>query len=164
MIKTYGSYSNSQSSLHYPSGFNGSQLVSLSNSNLLVNSVYNTEINPKWLLKSGVAYNTNHDKTGVNALKMDETLSTLYARLGFVNYTTEDFTLKFGSELTSLSTDFGFKENDTAMHITMGILDHLVSTYVESDIKASDRLAVRIGARGNSLRIPTKTIWPRGLL
>lgn len=148
MIKTYGSYSNSQGSLHYPSGFKGSQLVSLSNSNLLVNSVYNTELNPKWLLKSGVAYNTNHDKTGVNALKMDETLSTLYARLGFVNYTTEDFTLKFGSELTSLSSDFGFKENDTAMQITMGILDHLVSTYVESDIKASDRLAVRIGARG----------------
>ncbi len=165
MIKTYGSYSNSHSSLHYPSGFNGNQLVSLSNSNLLLNTVYNTEINSKWLLKSGVAYNTNRDKTGVNALDMDETLSTLYARLGFVNYTTSSLTLKFGSELTSLKTDFGFKENDTALHITMGALDNLVTTYAEGDLKASERLAVRIGARGEFSSFTNKgNLAPRASL
>lgn len=148
MVKSSLTYNHSNSKLNYSSGQYESSTIGLSNSNLFYKTSYSTEINKKWVFKSGIAYNNDDDITDINEDKLSKKLATIHSRIGFVNYLNDNITLKFGSELYHLHHNFSFNDNDIGENYEFGATDNLFSGFVEGDAKISKNLALRLGGRG----------------
>lgn len=165
MIKSFINYSYSNSELNYQTAPEQTQNVALTNNNLYYNTTYNAELNDKWLIKSGVAYNRNKDLTNVADFDLVDDLSTLYAKLGFINYTSNSVTLKFGSEATYADYEMDIHDSEQQQNYLLSAYDVLSGAYVEGDIKLSRKVAMRLGGRGEySTLTGNYNIAPRGSL
>ena len=100
MIKTFGSFSRSESQLLYPNNeAGGNQKINLFNDNGYLNTVYTDMLSPKLMLKLGIAYNYNIDDTDINENNVKTEESSFQTLLNFKYFFTDNISLKFGSEI-----------------------------------------------------------------
>ncbi len=147
MIKSNASFNHSDSKLNYVGDLYDNALIGLQNNNLFYKTSYSTELNKKWMLKSGIAYNNDDDITEINEDKLSKKLTTIHSRIGLINYTNENLTLKFGGEFYNLNYTYSFKDISSDVEYLFGAKDNLFSGYFETDAKISKKLALRIGGR-----------------
>lgn len=148
MIKTAVNYSSSASGLNYQLTPDVRQKVSLKNQNLFYNTTYNTELNDKWILKSGFAYNRNNDHTDISTNNIDEVLESAYSRVGLVNYFSNSISLKFGADISYVAYNMDLNDEVAATNYLLNSFDALPAGYFEADVKVSGKFAMRLGGRG----------------
>lgn len=147
LIKTDAILNYGVSELDYSNMDIGYNIVGLRNDNQFVKSTYNTELNDRWLLKTGVAYNRNMDKTKLDNDELKENLSSAHIKLSLINYTNENITLKTGTDANYLDYRFQFMQNSEELNVKMNVEDWILAGYFEGDFKLHKNIALRVGAR-----------------
>lgn len=147
LIKTDAILNYGVSELDYSNLGIGYSLVGLRNDNQFIKSTYNTEINDKWLLKTGIAYNRNMDITKLDNDELKENLSSAHVKLSLVNYTSDNITLKTGTDANYLDYRFQFMRSFDELNVKMNVEDWILAAYLEGDFKLHKKLALRAGVR-----------------
>jgi hypothetical protein len=147
LLKTYAGYNYSNSKLNYSMNGNGSTPIKLTNKNLFLKTVYNTEIKENWLFKTGIAYNSNLDNTSVKNAVINDRLSSLHARLGFQNFLTKKLNIRYGTEVMRQELKFTYKEISSDETFPLNTADNLFSGYFEMDAMLGKKTAIRAGVR-----------------
>lgn len=157
LLKTYAGYNYSSSRLNYSITGNGSTPVGLTNKNLFLKTVYNTEIKEKWLLKTGLAYNSNLDNTSIENASIDDKLNSLHARIGFQNIISDKINIRYGTELLRQELKFSYTDNSTNERFPLGATDNLYSAYMEMDAMLGKKTAIRAGLRNEYSKLTNKS-------
>ena len=121
----------------------------LKNNNLYANSTYKHFFDKEWTMTVGASISSDRNAIGIqeNAIKANETAGHL--KLKVKKTFSSRFQLNMGVEhfITDYQEDFvapdGFSFNS-------GFKDNLSSGFVEADIFFSNKLAMKLGARGES--------------
>lgn len=147
MIKTDAMLNFSNSVLDYSKYNYGINRLGLKNENEFIKSTYNTELDENTLLKTGIAYNRNVDKTAIDGAKLNENLSTAHLKVALVRYLNRKVTLKAGTDANYLKYQFDYISAQDSIDVGMRFEDWILAAYFESDIQLHKNLALRLGAR-----------------
>ena len=148
LIKTFGSFSRSESHLLYPNYEAGSnQLIKLFNDNGYFNTVYTDMLSSKMMIKFGLAYNYNTDNIDINEDNVETEEKSFQTLVNLKYFFNDDISLKFGTEAYSFNYNqdyFNFANNQT--HNT-NFENTIYSSFAETELKLSSKFAARIGGR-----------------
>ena len=148
MIKSFLSYTNSNSCLNYPDYSTGSKdRISLGDENLFQTNTYNTKLGENWILKTGLAFNISRESFDINMDKATDQLNSYHAKISFINYIHKNLTLKFGAETFQQKNKKSYFYHEALQDYLSDFNDHLIAGYAESDIRLHKNLAARIGLR-----------------
>ncbi len=163
MIKTFGSFTHSKSSLYYPDyTSNTDNLIGLMNDNLYFNTTYSDMLNDKWMIKGGAAYNLCRENIDINNNRVDDDIRAFQARLSFVNYMSDNITVKFGSEILRSDYEQLYYQTETNSDYKLDFNNSISALFAECDLKGGSRIAGRIGGRiENSILLNETKIVPR---
>ncbi len=163
MIKSFLSYSNSQSVLNYKNYVNDTiDRIGMRDENFFYKATYNTRFNEKWIVKTGIAYNYSKEKYDINYDKSSDILKSYHIKLGLVNYPSNKLTVKFGTEQFYMNSYQEYFEGLQLNRYVLNFKDFLVAGYAESDLKLTDQVAVRVGGRAEySSYINRANVAPR---
>lgn len=160
MIKTFGSFSLNSSSMIFNNQTESAfQNITLFNINSYVNSTFNEMLNKKWMISSGIAFNSDREKINIDEQQILTTRKNGQLKVNFTNFTSEKITTKIG-------TDYIFY--DYSQNIIFGG-DYLLnftnkqfSGFAESELKVNSQLAFKAGIRAEHSTVLHKTtIMPR---
>lgn len=160
MIKTFGSFSRNTSRMMYDNFAQSLfQEVNLNNFNSYLNTTYNEMIGKKWMVNTGIAFNLDNEKTG-----LDTDLITTVRKSGQIKAC---FT-KFISEKAEMKTGADFVVNeyrqtiDMNGHFELPFQNNQLSVFAESEVKISSKIALRAGIRGEYSSLLRETrVMPR---
>jgi hypothetical protein len=148
LIKSFASYSSSNSSLNYPNyEANQLQCIKLGNDNLYFNTVYNNEISSKWQLMTGISYNYDFENIHINTDIVDTKENAGQLRLKLTNEASEKFTVKFGVDANYLDYTQNYYVASEQTNYSTGFNEVLITGFAEAEIKLSSKFATRIGTR-----------------
>lgn len=148
MLKIFVNYDNSLSAMDEANQFSGKvDRISLHDKNLLSKISYATTLNEKWMIKAGLAYNSDKEDLDYNADNILKEVQSTHLRLGLTNYTTDKFTLKTGFENYYMEHDESISLTDEGLNYLAFLADNLFATFLESDIRLSEKFAFRLGGR-----------------
>ncbi len=166
MIKSFGTYNHSSSRLIYNNYESDSnQLIDLMNDNVYFNTIYNDMINKKWKLETGIAYNYNNDKIGIDLNDVGTSENSIQSKVSFVNFIKEGIKLKFGGEHIYKSYNQDYFESENQQTYNSNFADNNIASFVESEIRITSKFAARIGSRLEYSSLLNKAnIAPRILL
>jgi hypothetical protein len=147
MVKSFLSYSNSNSKLNYPNyDTHKPDRITLKDKNLFQSTTLSTPVGEKWIVKTGLAFNLTEERYKYNENQLTDQLNSIHTRVSLNHFLTESLTLKFGVESFFTENkkryDDGLQEN-----YLQRFRDHLLAGFVETDIRLSNRTALRIGSR-----------------
>lgn len=162
LLKAYAGYNYSTSKLNYKTPGNETTPVELTNNNTFIQTVYNTELKNRWMLKAGIGFNTDFDNTQLVNGKVNNRLSSLHTKLGFQKRVSDNLNIRFGSELITDEVKFSYNNYVTNETHPLSALDNIAATYVEADAMLSRKIAIRAGLRGEySTLIHKANVTPR---
>lgn len=148
MIKSFLSYSNSNSRLNYTNySTNSKDIIGLGNENLFHTTTFNTGLGENWIMKAGLALNLSNENFDINTDEIRDRLRSYHAKMSFNNYAGKNLTLKLGIETFSHQNQKRYYADEIAEYYSQNMNDHLLAGYAESDIRLHKNLAVRIGIR-----------------
>lgn len=147
MIKTDAMLNFSNSVLDYSKYNYGIDKLGLKNENEFIKSTYNTELGENTLLKTGIAYNRNVDKTTIDEAKLNENLSTAHLKVALVHYLNRKVTIKGGTDGNYQNYRFNYLAAQDSIDVDMEFEDWILAAYLESDIQIHKNLALRLGTR-----------------
>jgi vitamin B12 transporter len=148
MIKSFLSYSNSNSILNYNNYSTGlTDKIKLNNENIFQTTTFNTSLGKKWIVKTGLAFNFSRECFYINSDKLRDKLGSYHAKMSLVNYADENLTVKFGVESFHDQNQKEYYEDNLSEDYLQSFDDYLFAGYAESDIRLHTSFALRIGAR-----------------
>ena len=148
MIKSFLSYSNSNSRLNYPNYSNGTKdKIGLNDENLFQTTTYNTKLGEKWIMKTGLAFNFSRENFDINNDKIRDKLHSYHAKMSFNHYADKNLTLKFGVESFNHQNQKSYYSGELSEDYSQSYNDYLFAGYAESDIRVHKSFAIRIGMR-----------------
>jgi hypothetical protein len=162
LIKTDALLNYGLSELDYSNMGIGYNIVGQRNDNQFIKSTYNTEINDKWMLKTGVAYNRNMDITKLDQDELKENISSAHIKFALVNFTGEKMTFRTGMDANYLDYRMQFIQSSHELNVKMGVEDWIFAGYLEGDMKLNKKIALRAGVRAEySTFIDHSNLAPR---
>lgn len=147
LLKTDIITSYSGSKLDYSNSDIGYSIIGLRNDNQLVKTTFNTDLNKKWMLKSGIAYNRNHDITSLDQDELKKNLGTLHIKLSLTHFQSDALSFRLGSDATYLDYRFRFHLDSLAENYSLPVKDWILASYMEADVRLNKKTALRLGAR-----------------
>ncbi len=163
MLKSFVNYDKSYSSLRETDPFTGETYqIKLSNNNTFAKTSYAAAPNEKWMLKTGVAFNIDNNHLMYRGTDISEQIQSMHTRAGLTHFLTKNITLKGGLEYFYLTRETDIYDEQSQQQHTFFVTDHLLTSFVESDIKLSRKIAFRVGGRLEHSTILNKTnVVPR---
>lgn len=160
LYKLFGTFNTSSSEMIYPNIQSGvNQALALGNSTIYLNSTYNTTLSEKWMLKSGLAWNYDHQNLKMDDDRIITNQKMIQAKIGFSYFVNEKTELKIGSDWVNFSYE---QKIDMNGNYRLPFTNNELSGFAEVEYKPSRKLATRIGVRAeNSSLLDGTTIVPR---
>jgi outer membrane cobalamin receptor len=160
MIKVFGTFNNSSSGILYPNTQTGIfQDILLNSNNLYLNSTYNSMIGEKWMIKSGIAMNSDHQKTDLDQDRIRINRNMFQAKLGFSRLLNEQTELKFGVDWVNYSYEQMIRMGGD---FRLPFTNNELGGFAEIEYKLTKKFATRLGARlENSSLLENTTLVPR---
>lgn len=160
MIKVFGTFNNSSSGILYPNTQTGIfQNILLNSNNLYLNSTYNGMIGEKWMVKSGIAMNYDHQKTNLDQDRIRINRNMFQAKLGFSRFLNEQTELKFGADWVNYSYEQKIRMGDD---FRLPFTNNELAGFAEIEYKLTKKFATRLGVRlENSSLLESTTLGPR---
>ncbi len=148
MIKSFLSFSNSTSRLNYPNYSTGlKDKIGLSDVNLFQTTTYNSKLDEKWIMKTGLAFNFCTETYDINNDQFKDMLRSFHSKLSFNHYADDNLTLKFGVESFHHQNQKRYHDSEHSADHSQDFSDFLLAAYTESDIRFHRKLAIRLGIR-----------------
>lgn len=160
MYKLFGTFNTTSSEMIYPNiQASANQDLTLGSSNIYLNNTYNSALGEKWMLKSGLAWNYDHQNMKIDNDRITTDQKMVQAKIGFSYFMNEQTELKFGSDWVN----FSYKQKiDMNGNYRLPFSNNELSGFAEMEYKPSRKLATRIGLRAeNSSLLNGTTIVPR---
>lgn len=160
LYKFFGTFNSSSSEMIYPNIQNGKdQALSLGNSTVYINNTYNSTLSDKWMIKSGLAWNYDHQNMKIDDDHIVTNQKMVQAKIGFSYFMNEQTELKLGSDWVNFSYEQKITING---NYRLPFSNNELSGFVEMEYKPSRKLAARIGVRAeNSSLLNETTLVPR---
>ncbi len=160
MVKSFGSFSYSFSSLRY-NNFHESLLqdVTLNNNNAYLNTTFNDMLGDNWMVKTGIALNIDSDKTNLNndLIRTVKKIGQVKACLS--NFTTDKIKTKMGVDF--IINDYRQEIKMEGNYILL-FTNNQLSAFIEAEIKITKQFAVRLGGRAeHSSLLQVTNLMPR---
>jgi hypothetical protein len=150
MLKIFGFANTNKSSLYF--NYKGDSalpsLIKLTNNDVYLTALYNDKLSENWLLKTGLSFNYNLNKTGIDSSNLNETIHTLNHRLTITHNISENISLKFGEEISWYYFDRSYYSADSVQtyDTKFSMLNYAV--YAEPEFKINEHFIARAGIRG----------------
>ena len=147
MLKAYITADYGNLGYHVPTGINNQfMLIANRGTTAYSNILYRNSFTAKSSYKIGVSTTTQNNKLalGKNALETNE--QNVETRFTVVHDVSDAVNIRWGINETYNRFNENFYEN-TGNSFKMGFTDHLIGSFVESEIKFSKNLAIRPGIR-----------------
>jgi outer membrane receptor for ferrienterochelin and colicin len=117
----------------------------MKNNNLYANTSYSGELGDHWLIRTGISFGLDRE----DLLYIDQPVLTgnmsVAARLAFTHLTSKRLKIRMGGEFTS---ERYRQEIPMEVTYTLGMNDLEPALFLEPELKISERIAVRMGVRG----------------
>ncbi len=145
LLKTFCSYNYNGMRMNYDNFEQGTMDdLEMVNHTIYANSSYTGELNEKWLIRSGVAYNQDFENITYKGDPVHTAHSASVVKLVLTHLTTEKVKIRMGAEM--IHEAYGQKiELDSTFRLELTNLQP--SMFVEPEIKLSTNFALRLGAR-----------------
>ncbi len=149
LLKLFGTYNYSSSSLFYPSlaGTLRDDHIDLRNHNAFIKTTYNDQLNEKWLLKAGWAMNLDDEATGINDDLLQKRLKGMQTKLAFYGDIFPFARLKIGTDYSFHSFRQDYLQDESGSEYRWDADPSLFSAFAESEFSVKGKLALRLGAR-----------------
>lgn len=133
----------------------------LKNNNLYVNASYKHYLENEWTLTTGGSISSDKNKIGVLTDKIETEETAAHLKVKVKKSFNSRFQLHFGAEHFIINYDDSFtEENDT--NYRSELKENLSGIFSEADIFFSNKLAIKVGARGEySKTLQDFTVSPR---
>ena len=160
LYKVFGTFNNSTSGILYPNTQTGvNQNILLNSNNVYLNNTYNEMLGEKWMIKSGVALNYDHQKIDMDNDQVVTNKKMFQAKLGFSHFLNEQTELKFGCDWVNFSYEQKIRMGE---NFRLPFTNNQLSGFAELEYKLSKKFATRFGARlENSSLLKGTTLVPR---
>jgi len=160
LYKLFGTFNTSSSGMIYPNIQNGTnQDLLLNSSNIYLNNTYNSSLGEKWMVKSGVALNYDHQNIKMDNDRVITIQQMVQAKIGFSHFLNEQTELKFGADWVNFSYEQKIRMDD---NYRLPFSNNELSGFAEMEYKLSKKFATRLGFRAeNSSLLKGTTIVPR---
>jgi len=160
MYKVFGTFNNSSSGMIYPNTMTGvNQDILLKSSNVYLNNTYNSMLSEKWMIKSGLAWNYDHQKFDLDKDQIDTDQKMFQAKLQFIHNINEQTELKFGADWVNFSYEQNIRMGG---NYRLPFINNELSGFAELEYKLSKKFATRVGVRTeNSSLLNETTLAPR---
>jgi len=160
LYKLFGTFNTSSSSMIYPNIQNGTnQDLLLNSSNIYLNNTYNSSLGEKWMVKSGVALNYDHQNIKMDNDRVITIQQMVQAKIGFSHFLNEQTELKFGADWVNFSYEQKIRMDD---NYRLPFSNNELSGFAEMEYKLSKKFATRLGFRAeNSSLLKETNIVPR---
>jgi len=160
MYKFFGTSNNNSSGMIYPNTITGeNQRIILNGSNVYLNNTYNSSPGEKWILKSGLVWNYDHQKFDIDSNQVATNQKMIQAKLGFVHFLNDQTELKFGADWVNYSYEQKISMDG---NFRLPFSNNQISGFAEMEYKLTKKFATRVGARiENSSLSEQTTIVPR---
>ncbi|MDP2113264.1 MAG: TonB-dependent receptor, partial [Bacteroidota bacterium] len=148
------------SGILYPNTQTGiNQNILLNSNNVYLNNTYNEMLGEKWMVKSGVALNYDHQKIDMDNDQITTNKKIFQAKLGFSHFLNEQTELKFGCDWVNFSYEQKIRMGE---NFRLPFTNNQLSGFAEIEYKLSKKFATRFGARlENSSLLKGATLVPR---
>lgn len=145
LLKAFISYNFNTMEMNYDNFAQGSMdPLSMVNHTLYANTSYSGELGEKWLIKTGMSYSKDLEDIVYNEDPIKTTLSASQAKLVLTHLSTDKVKIRIG---TDVIYEQYAQEIFTDSTFNLGLTDLQPSLFLESEIKLSKKLALRLGAR-----------------
>lgn len=160
MYKLFGTFNNSNSEMFYPNTQLGTiQDIALNSSNVYLNNTYNSQLGEKWMVKSGLAFNYDHQNIDLDKDQVATNQKMIQAKLLFSHFLNEQTELKLGADWVNFSYEQKIRMDG---NYRLPFTNNEVSGFAEMEYKLSKKFATRLGFRAeNSSLLNETTIVPR---
>jgi outer membrane cobalamin receptor len=160
MYKLFGTFNTTSSEMLYPNvQADAIQDLTLGSSNIYLNNTYNSALGEKWMLKSGLAWNYDHQNMKIDNDRITTDQKMVQAKIGFSYFINEQTELKFGCDWVNFSYE---QKIDMNGDYRLPFSNNELSGFAEMEYKPSRKLATRIGLRAeNSSLLNETTLVPR---
>lgn len=160
MFKVFGTVDNNTSGMIYPNTATGvNQHILMNSSNVYLNNTYNGMLAEKWMIKSGLAWNYDHQNFDLDKDQVATDKKMLQSKLQFTHQMNDRTELKFGADWVNLTYEQNIRMNG---NFRLPFTNNELSAFSELEYKLSKRFAARIGARiENSSLLKETTLVPR---
>ena len=145
LVKAFVSYNFNSMDMNYDNFEQGTMdPLAMTNHTLYINTSYSGELGEKWLIRTGVAYNKDIEDISYIGNPVLTTKSASQAKLILTHLTTDKVKIRIGADVL----DEQYKQ-EIIMDSTFrqGLTDLQPSMFLESEIKLSKKLALRLGVR-----------------
>ena len=145
MIRSFSSYNYNSMSMRYDNVELGiKEDISLMNRNFYLNTTYNSMINEKWMLKTGVAYNQENEKMGIMKNNIETLNSMEEIKISLTHFTTDKIKFKFGGDMFHSV----YRQQISMEGIwDYNFINNQFSGFFETDLTFSKKITFRIGGR-----------------
>lgn len=145
LLKAFCSYNFNAMEMNYDNFEQGTMdPLAMVNNTLYANTSYTGELGEKWLIKTGLAYSRDLEDITYKGDPVNTTLSASQAKLVLTHLTTDKVKIRIGSDV--IYEQYG-QEINMDSTFSLGLTDLQPSLFLESEIKLSKKLAIRLGAR-----------------
>lgn len=160
LLKVFATFTTGSSALMYPNTQKGlNQALTLNSENIYLNNTFKGMMGKKWMIKSGLAINYDHQQLAMDADQVTTNEKMLHARLGFTYFLHDNTELRFGGDWIHFSYE---QKISMGGHYKLPFTNNELSGFGEMEFKLSRKFAARIGGRAeNSSLIQRNTLVPR---
>ncbi|HEY3372898.1 MAG TPA: TonB-dependent receptor [Prolixibacteraceae bacterium] len=160
LYKVFGTFNHSTSGMNYPNTQTGiPQDIRLGSSNVYVNNIYTGQLTENWIIKSGLAFNYDHQNIHLNNDQLITDQKMVHGKLGFSHFLNEQTELKFGGDLVHFAYDQKIRMNGD---FSLPFTNNQLSGFAEIEYKLTKKFATRVGARlENSSLLRETSLVPR---
>jgi hypothetical protein len=147
LLKVYGAYSSVNFDLTQEdiNDVNGVRF-GLKNRNLYVNSSYKVFLEKDWSISTGVSLAKDYSIIKLSTANITDVENSAHLKVVLNKYFSSRYKLNFGAEyfITSFTEDY----SDETIENEYGFKNNIISSFIETDIFFSKKLATKFGVRG----------------
>ena len=160
LYKLFGTFNTSSSGMIYPNIQTGTnQDILLNSSNIYLNNTYNSQLGEKWMIKSGLAFNYDHQNIDLDKDRVITNQKMVQAKIGFSHFLNEQTELKFGADWVNFSYEQKIRMDG---NFRLPFTNNELSGFAEMEYKLTKKFATRLGFRAESSSLLNgTTIVPR---
>ena len=160
LYKLFGTFNTSSSGIIYPNILTGTdQDLLLNSSNIYVTNTFNSSLGQKWMVKSGLALNYDHQNINMDNDRVITNQRMAQAKIGFSHFLNEQTELKLGADWVNFSYEQKIRMNG---NYRLPFTNNELSGFAEMEYKLSKKFATRWGIRAeNSSLLKETTLVPR---
>ena len=160
LLKSFCSFNSMNMAMNYDNFEAGTMdPMQMQNLNLYVNTSYSDQLAEKWLIRTGLAYSRDSEKINYKGIPISTLTTGSSIKLSLTHLSSKRLKTRFGTDINLHWYDYTVTGNNTYV---LQLKDISPSLFVETDLKLSNKLALRTGLRAEYTSLLQETgLLPR---